>query len=136
MPVTLNSPSDVAGDHAYLTGVGNNVPVTNSMRFDIGLAPGGPFTAHSSPEYVGTNIANQNIAYQVPAGTLDAETAYYVRLVELNASDAIVNTSSVAAFNTTSAGFVATSCLPPCVVMEAIPLPEVGWPPPYVAPTP
>lgn len=125
MAVTLNPPSSLTGDSVYLTGAGQNVPVANKMRFDIALSASGPWDVYSSPDFVGLNTPNQNIAHQVPAGTLDPETQYFVRLVELDAADAIVATSAAVSFGTTSSGDIAIICIPPCAANAAIPFPWV-----------
>lgn len=135
MAVTIQSPTDFGGSNALLHGQGQNVPLVNKMRFDIGLAPGGPYTVHSSPVVAGLNTPAQNTAYQIPAGTLNPLATYYVVLRELDAANAVVGTSGETSFATTSSGEIGLICLAPCVVNAAIPFP---WtlPPPYVLPTP
>jgi hypothetical protein len=127
MAVTLSTPSYIGGTQATLNGAGQNVPAGNTMRFDLALDKGGPWTAHSSPEYVSTVKPTQPVTYYVPLNTLTPETEYSVRLVELNPADAIVNTSNIVSFETIvlDSGPIALQCLAPCTPNVATPFPWV-----------
>lgn len=126
MAVTISSPTVITGHQATLNGAGQNVPVTNSMRFEVAANINGPWTVYVSPPVVGNAAANQPIAQVIPVGVLNDNTTYYVRLVEfVTIGGAVVATTGTVTFTTISDGVIDTQCIPPCTVNVATPFPWI-----------
>lgn len=135
MAVTISSPTVITGHQATLNGAGQNVPVTNSMRFEVAADINGPWTVYVSPAVVGDATPNQPIAQVIPVGVLNDETTYYVRLVEfVTIGGAVVATTGTVTFTTISDGVIAMDCLAPCTVNAATQFPWIL--PPVLPPAP